>query len=93
MFCLAYYTCKEDVVARVHCPERQLFDEDTRICNDYRKVFCANRPTNERGNDPCKTIQVSVNKMDGMRIMKVNVEYIIYVLINVKQKWVNVHQV
>jgi hypothetical protein len=51
---LAYYTCKEDVITRIHCPDKQLFDEDTRICNDYRKVFCANRPTNERGNDPCK---------------------------------------
>lgn len=51
---LAYYTCKDDVIARIHCPERQLFDEDARICNDYRKIFCGNRPINERGNDPCK---------------------------------------
>jgi hypothetical protein len=54
LFFKAYYTCKEDVIARVHCPVKQLFDEDTRICNDYRKVFCADRPTNERGHDPCK---------------------------------------
>ncbi|CAF0865968.1 unnamed protein product [Adineta ricciae] len=51
--CQFYYTCREDVVTRVHCPERQLFDEDLRICNDHRKVFCGNRPVNERGNDPC----------------------------------------
>ncbi|CAF0890764.1 unnamed protein product [Adineta steineri] len=51
--CQTYYACREDVVTRVHCPEKQLFDEDTRICNDYRKVFCANRPVNERGYDPC----------------------------------------
>jgi len=51
--CQSYYSCKENVIARIHCPDRQLFDEDTRICNDYRKVFCGNRPTNERGNDPC----------------------------------------
>ena len=54
-FILAYYTCKEDVIARIHCPDRQLFDEDNRLCNDHRKVFCANRPINERGADPCKT--------------------------------------
>jgi hypothetical protein len=51
---LAYYTCREDVITRVRCLDRQLFDEDTRLCNDYRKVFCGNRPTNDRGNDPCK---------------------------------------
>jgi len=51
--CQSYYTCKEDVITRIHCLDRQLFDEDTRLCNDYRKVFCGNRPTNERGIDPC----------------------------------------
>jgi hypothetical protein len=102
---LAYYTCKDDVITRIHCPERQLFDEDTRICHDYRKVFCGNRPTNERENDPCKNeflfsfsnliffIQVSVNKMVGMRIVKINVDYIIYVPNNVRLKWVNVQLV
>jgi hypothetical protein len=55
-YSLAYYTCKEEGVARVHCPDKHLFDEDVRICNDYRKVFCGNRPTNERGNDPCKLV-------------------------------------
>jgi len=51
---LAYYTCKEDGTTRIHCPDKQLFDEDARICIDYRKVFCGNRPINERENDPCK---------------------------------------
>ena len=55
---LAYYTCKDDVITRAHCPDRQLFDEDNRLCNDYRKVFCANRPINERGIDPCKTKRI-----------------------------------
>lgn len=51
--CQNYYTCREDVIARVHCPDRQLFDEDNRICADYRKVFCETRPVNERDIDPC----------------------------------------
>lgn len=51
-----YYTCREDVIARVHCPDRQLFDEDNRICADYRKVFCETRPVNERDIDPCKNL-------------------------------------
>lgn len=65
---LAYYTCKEDVITRIHCPDRQLFDEDNRLCNDYRKVFCANRPINERGTDPCKIDDLSKNSpFDGFR--------------------------
>ncbi|CAF1153435.1 unnamed protein product [Rotaria sp. Silwood1] len=55
--CQAYYTCKDDVIKRIHCPDKQLFDEDTRICSDYRKVFCANRPVNERDIDPCLSQQ------------------------------------
>ena len=43
-FILAYYTCREDVITRIHCPDRQLFDEDNRLSNDFRKVFCGNRP-------------------------------------------------
>ncbi len=63
IFCfLAYYTCKEDVITRTRCLDKQLFDEDNRLCNDYRKVFCGNRPINERGNDPCKNIY-EINKM------------------------------
>ncbi|UJR15055.1 hypothetical protein I4U23_002026 [Adineta vaga] len=51
--CQYYYACREDLVARIRCPGKQLFDEDSRICHDFRKVFCGNRPVNERGNDPC----------------------------------------
>jgi len=53
-----YYTCKEDVIARVRCSDKQLFDEDNRVCADYRKVFCENRPVNERGIDPCKKLDI-----------------------------------
>jgi hypothetical protein len=51
---LAYFTCKDDIITRLQCLDKHLFDEDLRSCNDYRKVFCANRPTNEHGNDPCE---------------------------------------
>ncbi|CAF2037508.1 unnamed protein product [Rotaria magnacalcarata] len=55
--CQSYYSCRDDVVKRMRCPEKQLFDGDTRLCNDYRKVFCADRPVNERDIDPCLTQQ------------------------------------
>lgn len=51
--CQSYFTCKDDIIVRFQCPDKHLFDEDLHTCNDYRKVFCGNRPTNEYGNDPC----------------------------------------
>ncbi|CAF0734297.1 unnamed protein product [Adineta steineri] len=51
--CQSYFTCKDEITTRFQCPDKYLFDEDLLSCNDYRKVFCGNRPTNERGNDPC----------------------------------------
>ena len=54
IFLLAYLTCKDAAVTRFYCPDKYLFDGDLRSCNDYRKVFCANRPVHEHGNDPCR---------------------------------------
>ena len=58
-FYLAYFTCKDDLITRFQCPDKHLFDEDLLSCNDYRKVFCGNRPTSERGNDPCRSFVCS----------------------------------
>jgi hypothetical protein len=52
---LVYYMCTDDLITRVHCPDRQLFDDDSRMCLDYRKVFCASRRVNDRDIDPCPT--------------------------------------
>lgn len=50
----AYFICKENLVVRFFCPDRHLFDEDLRSCNDYRKVYCANRPSFDHANDSCR---------------------------------------
>ncbi|CAF3805804.1 unnamed protein product [Rotaria sp. Silwood1] len=51
--CQSYFTCKDNLITRIQCPDKHLFDEYLRSCNDYRKVFCGNRPTDQSGNDPC----------------------------------------
>ena len=99
----AYYTCTDDAITRVHCPDKHLFDDDNRICNDYRKIFCGQRPTNERGNDPCETLralghcisnvrlQVSVKPMDGTRTARVNAVRTICAPNSARRRWANVH--
>jgi hypothetical protein len=54
LFYLAYFVCKDESVTRFQCPDKHLFDGDLRSCNDYRKVYCGNRPVHEHGNDPCR---------------------------------------
>ncbi|CAF1241343.1 unnamed protein product [Rotaria magnacalcarata] len=51
--CQSYFICKDEVVTRVQCPDKHLFDEYLNSCNDYRKVFCGNRPIDIGSNDPC----------------------------------------
>ena len=59
---LAYFACKDELITRFQCPDKHLFDDDLRSCNDYRKVFCANRPTRGHGNEPCNYALASGGK-------------------------------
>ena len=52
-FCLAYFACKDGITARFQCPDKHLFDEYLLSCNDYRKVFCGNRPIDRHKNNRC----------------------------------------
>ncbi|CAF0884081.1 unnamed protein product [Didymodactylos carnosus] len=51
--CASYFYCKEGISVKSRCPEKNLFDDDLKTCNDYRKVFCGDRPENEKYKDPC----------------------------------------
>lgn len=52
--------CQDEIVTHLPCPEKHSYDEDLHSCNDYRKVFCGNRPIHEHANDPCRDNQSSI---------------------------------
>ena len=98
---LAYLTCQNGWTQRQHCPDKYLFDDDLHTCNDYRKVFCGNRPSHEHGNNPCEWEQASEtepsldvtflhqvldNRMVGTPRRTTNVERIISVRNNAKRR-------
>lgn len=37
------------------CPERQLFDEETKICRDHKTVHCGDRSMADKNKDQCKS--------------------------------------
>ncbi|CAF1337215.1 unnamed protein product [Adineta ricciae] len=51
--CQSYLTCKDEIITHFQCPDKHLFDDDLQSCNDYRKVFCGNRPMKNRAQDLC----------------------------------------
>ena len=52
---LDYFYCKENEIKREACVERQLFDDDTKTCKDFKNVYCGDRPVNDKGRDQCKS--------------------------------------
>lgn len=52
--CNAYFQCDKGTRTRLNCPERQLFDIEKRLCNEYERVNCGSRITNPADKNQCK---------------------------------------
>lgn len=58
---LAYFVCRDEMILRMKCPDKHLYDEYLHSCNEYRKVFCGNRPIDISSSDPCKLRMISIS--------------------------------
>lgn len=52
--CQSYFYCKDSVVNKQLCPDRQLFDDETKGCKEFKDVYCGDRPVNDKGQDQCR---------------------------------------
>lgn len=53
--CQSYFYCKDADTKKQLCPDRQLFDEETKGCKEFKDVYCGERPVNDKGKDPCRS--------------------------------------
>ena len=55
MLLIDYFYCKDNEIKRETCLDKQLFDEETKTCKDFKNVYCGERPVNDKGKDQCKS--------------------------------------
>jgi hypothetical protein len=55
-----YYYCKNSITYHEVCPERQLFNVESKLCKEYQDVYCGDRPVNDKGKDQCQLKQNGV---------------------------------
>ena len=49
-----YFYCKDSVVYKQLCPDRQLFEDESKGCKEFKDVYCGERPVNDKGQDQCR---------------------------------------
>ena len=52
---LGYFYCKDNEVKKEQCPEKKLFDEESKSCKEFKDVYCGDRPVNEKDRDQCRS--------------------------------------
>lgn len=50
-----YFYCKDAEAKKALCNDRQLFDEETKSCKEFKAVYCGDRPVNDKGKDQCRS--------------------------------------
>lgn len=53
--CQSYFYCKDAEAKKALCNDRQLFDEETKSCKEFKTVYCGDRPVNDKGKDQCRS--------------------------------------
>lgn len=53
--CAGYFYCKSSLTKKTTCNDRQLFDEETKSCKEFNKVYCGDRPVNDKSGDVCRS--------------------------------------
>lgn len=53
--CQSYYYCKDNEVKKEQCPEKKLFDDESKSCKEFKVVYCGDRPVNDKDKDQCKS--------------------------------------
>jgi hypothetical protein len=51
----AYFYCKDNEAKKESCPDRQLFDDESKSCKEFKNVYCGDRPVNDKGKDQCRS--------------------------------------
>ena len=54
-FFKAYFYCKDNESRKETCPDRQLFEEESKSCKEYKDVYCGDRSVNDKDKDQCRT--------------------------------------
>ncbi|RNA17804.1 hypothetical protein BpHYR1_016202 [Brachionus plicatilis] len=53
--CQGYFNCKGDVVKKMQCPDKKLFDEKSNTCKEFKDVICGNRSLSNSKKDLCSS--------------------------------------